>query len=582
MKKRSLLIYENIEYQKIPNLENYEKQFLGTWCLDNWQVTETNSVQKDLWDNKDTLIEDINYIKDFTTRVLKSSYDVLKNDFKIYKSLDEFIVIYYSWTFNIIVKFYANWKLFDESTKSDISYIFDIKYDEVIAENLLDSNMTYYYSKWNLFTISEIIKFRNINYELISYKHIQKNRKSKLINTPKLNLRITKIYIKNYLKFRFIYKDWVFYYFTKQLNLLTKYQKNDSITQYIQLIYDRYKRKISKLKINKSKRESLELCMITNNNFEIFITKLYYKILPISLFEGIDLLEKYSISKYIGKQPSFLICSDFLNNELLLYFMKNFKKSQVYIYQHGGGFGFNNYTITEFIEKFYCEKYITWGWKNSKFDLPFISPNFNELFQIDKMVIRKKICIILYDSPPFIPVFQPTIYSIRYSRYLKTINNYLKNTDYKNIITLRLYPRNDSGIDLLNFFPDSTDIDKSSSLDCLYSKYQLYIYTYNSTGFLELWSLNIPCLLFIENENWFVDEFGLNEFENLKNNNLLITNINYLDEFLNEKFNQMDIWWNSHDIQNSINNFLVRYANNNTKNLMNDDLLELKSIFNLN
>ena len=96
--------------------------------------------------------------------------------------MDEFIVIYYSWTFNIIVKLYANWKLFDESTKSDISYIFDIKYDEVIAENLLDSNMTYYYSKWNLFTISEIIKFRNINYELISYNHIQKKRKSNFIH----------------------------------------------------------------------------------------------------------------------------------------------------------------------------------------------------------------------------------------------------------------------------------------------------------------------------------------------------------------------------------------------------------------
>lgn len=579
---KRLLVYDNKYYKFLTNINNYSIKYLGAWCLDNWQVTETTSIQKDFWDNKESLIEDIDYIKDFTIRVLNSSYDVLKNDFKNYKSFDDFSLIYYSWTFNIIVKLYANWKLFDESDKTDLTYIFDIKYDQVIAENLLDSNMTYYYSKWNLFTISEIIKFRNINYELISYNHIQEKTKSKLINLPKLNLRITQIYIKNYLKFRFINKDWVFYYFTKQFNLLTNFQKNDSITQYIQLIYDRYKRKISKLKINESKRESLELSMIANNNFEIFISKLYYKIIPISIFEGINLLENYSISNYIGKQPTNLIFSDFLNNELLLYYSSNFNKSQLYVYQHGGGFGLNKYTITQIIENFYCNKYITWGWKNSKFDLPFISPSFRELFDIDKMIIRKNICIILYDSPPFIPVFQPTIYSIKYSNYLTTIKDILNNSRFKNQFTLRLYPRNDSGINLFNYFPESNKIDKSISLDSFYSKYELYFYTYNSTGFLELWSLNIPCILFIADQNWFVDEFGVKDFEELKNNNLLITNFDNLEIFLNESFCEINIWWNSYIIQNTVNNFLVKYANSSTKNIIDDDKLLLKSIFNLN
>ena len=410
----------------------------------------------------------------------------------------------------------------------------------------------------------------------------KKKNKSKLINFPKVNLIINQIYFKNYLKFRFINKDWVFYYFTKQLNLLTKYQKNDAITQYIQLIYDRYKRKISKLKINKSKRESLELSMIANNNFEIFISKLYFKIIPKSIFEGINLLENYSISNYIGKQPTNLILSDFLNNELLLYYSSNFNKSQLYVYQHGGGFGLNKYTITQIVENFYCNKYITWGWKNSKFDLPFISPNFRELFEIDKMIIRKNICIILYDSPPFIPVFQPTIYSIKYSNYLTTIKDIISKSRFKNQFILRLYPRNDSGINLLNYFPQSINIDKSISLDSFYSKYELYFYTYNSTGFLELWSLNIPCILFIAEQNWFVDEFGIKDFEELKNNNLLITNFDDLEIFLNESLSEINIWWNSDIIQNTVNNFLVKYANSSTKNIIDNDKLLLKSIFNLN
>ena len=577
-----LLVYENKYFKKISKINNYSIKYLGTWCLENWQTENFLDVEPDMWANKNILVEDIHYIKDFTIIILRSSYRVLKNDFKNPLTFDQFSSIYYSWTYNIIVKLLANWKLFDKSIKSDHTYIFDIEYDQVIAENLLDANMTYFYSKWNLLTISEIIKFRNIDYELLNYYDNQQIIKFRKFKNILISLRKLLQFISNYIKFKFIKKGWILYYFTRQSNILSKHQKNNSITQYVQLIYDKYKVSISKLKINNKKRESLVLDILPKNQFEVFISKFYFKLMPISLLEGINLLEKYSIKNYFGKQPTHLLYSDFLNNELLLYNLINFNKSQVYVYQHGGGFGFNNYTITEHIEKFYCNKYITWGWKNSELDIPFICPDFKQLFKIKTNKARRNICIILYDSPPFIPVFQPTIYSINYSKYLKNIRNLFTKSNYKNEIKLRLYSRNDSGIDFLNFFPKSIGIDNSSSLNSLYSKYKLYIYTYNSTGFLELWSLNIPCILFIENENWFVDEFGLKDFENLKNNYLLITNIESLETFFNEKYKNIDIWWDSVIVQKTINTFLDIYANISTRNLHNDNLLELNSIFKLN
>lgn len=579
---RNLLVYENIHYKEVPNPKNYTKHFLGTWCLDNWQVEESIVVQSNVWEDKNILVDDIKYIHDLSMRTLKSSYEVLKNEYTKNITFDNFSSIYYSWTFNIIVKLFANWNLFNKSQKLDLTYIFDIKYDQVIAENLLDANMTYFYSHWNLFTISEIIKFRNIDHILLKYPKVKKTNSTRIIKDLLLSFRKTQKFITNFIKFKFLYKPWVFYYFTKQYNLLNKYQKSDSITQYVQLIYDKYKSKISNIKINSQKRELLKLNIFPKDQFETFFSSYYFKLMPISLLEGIDLLEKYSIANYVGKQPTHLIYSDFLNNELLLYNLINFNKSQVYVYQHGGGFGFNNYTITEHIEKFYCNKYITWGWKKSEIDIPFISPDFKQLFKIKTIKARKNICIILYDSPPFIPTFQPTIYSINYSKYLINIKNLCIKSHYKNEIKLRLYPRNDSGINFINFFPKSIGIDKSLNLDSLYSKYKLYIYTYNSTGFLELWSLNIPCILFIENENWFVEELGLKEFENLKNNNLLITNFESLEVFFNEKYVDIDIWWDSFIVQNTINTFLDIYANISTKNLNNDDLLKLKSIFKLN
>lgn len=576
-----LLVYENKYFKKISKKNNYSIIYLGTWCLENWQTENFLNVEPDLWANKNILVEDIQYIKNFTIRILRSSYGVLKNDFKNPLTYDQFSLIYYSWTFNIIVKLLANWKLFDKSVKSDHTYIFDIEYDQVIAENLLDANMTYFYSKWNLFTISEIIKFRNIDYELLNYTENQQKIKTNKYKNILISLRARPKFISNYLKFKFIKKDWILYYFTRQSNLLNKYQKSDSITQYVQLIYNKYKGKISNIKINRQKRELLKLNIFPKNQFETFLSSFYFKLMPITLLEGIDLLEKYSIANYVGKQPTHLIYSDFLNNELLLYNLIFFQKSQIYVYQHGGGFGFNNYTITEHVEKFYCNRYITWGWKNSEIDIPFISPDFKQLFKIKTNKARRNICIILYDSTPFIPVFQPTIYSRKFSNYLFTIKNFLTNTCFNNQITIKLYPRNDSGINLTAFFPKLINIDKSNSLDSFYSKYNLYIYTYNSTGFLELWALNIPCILFIEKDNWFVEEFGLDEFENLKQNNLLITNIESMDFFLNQNYNKIKIWWFSHVIQSSVSHFLNFYANKDTKNINENVLLELKTIFKL-
>lgn len=579
MSKRRFLIYDDKYYSKIYDQEQSLYYYLGSWCLKDWQVDKHIDIKPDSWIKKQSLVEDIDYVEEFTMRVIKSSYQVLKNHFKKPLTVDEFASIYYSWTFNIIVKLLANWKLFDDSQNTDLTYVFDIQFESVIAENLLDSNMTYFYSKWNLFIISEIIKFRKIDYIELKYiENTEINNHSLIKDLVAIILRTQQI-IFNYFKFKYNKKPWIFYYFTKQSNLLAKFQKNDTITQYVQLIYFNYKRKLKKFNINKISRESLILEIQPKNSFEIFFSKQFFKILPKSLFEGIDLLEKHKISNYLGNKPTHLVYSDFLNNELLLYNLTQYKKNQVYVYQHGGGFGFNNYTIIEKIEKFYCSKYITWGWKKSEIDLPFFSPDFNQLFKINKSFIRKNICIILYDSPPFIPAFQPTIFSNHYSNYLISIKDFLDKTDFKDQFTIRLYPRNDSGIDLINFFPKSINIDNSNNLDILYSKYELYVYTYNSTGFLELWSLNIPCILYIKSENWFVDEFGLDEFKNLEKNNLLITNLKDIELLLMNNTIEINTWWNSNNIQYAKNNFLKIYANNNIKK---EYIKDLKDIFNIN
>jgi putative transferase (TIGR04331 family) len=580
MTKKRLLVYENKYYKKFINQE-YLIKYLGAWCYDSLgQINEDNN-SSDYWNNTTFLVSDIEFSKNLSLRILNSAYLVIQRDKNLSINLEEFTNLYYSWTVYTILKVLSNWRLFDESDNFDTTYIFDIKFEEVITRNLEDVNKTYYYPKWNNYVISEIIKFRKIEHFIVHFEDGKTFKKNSIIKSSLLKFKNRLIFFQHFFKFKFKFKNWIFYYFTQPVNLFPDYQKNDSITKYVQLIYSKFKCKIESLQLDSKKRGSHNLDFTPLNDFEFFFSNIYFKLLPVSLLEGLETIESFSINKFIGGKPDLLIYSDFLNNELLLHFLKNFTKNQIYVFQHGGGFGFNNYNVTEIIEKYYCTKYLTWGWKNSEQDLQFISPRFNSLFKINSKKSRNGICFILYDSPPYIPVFQPTIYSYKFINYLKLLHKFFIETKFKRNITIRLYPRNDSGIDLKNIFQNNIMFDKSKCLNTLYSKYELYVYTYNSTGFLELWTLKIPCLLLIENDNLFVDKFGINQIETLKNNNILFTNSETLENFLNQNFDKIYDWWTSSIIQNSISKFMETYASDNTKNISKNDLLELKNIFNI-
>ena len=67
-----LLVYENKYFKKISKKNNYSIIYLGTWCLENWQTENFLNVEPDLWANKNILVEDIQYIKNFTIRILRN------------------------------------------------------------------------------------------------------------------------------------------------------------------------------------------------------------------------------------------------------------------------------------------------------------------------------------------------------------------------------------------------------------------------------------------------------------------------------------------------------------------------------
>jgi len=210
-------------------------------------------------------------------------------------------------------------------------------------------------------------------------------------------------------------------------------------------------------------------------------------------------------------------------------------------------------------------------------EIPFLAPFFKNLNLIDLKIKRIGICIMLIDIPKFAPLWNPQFYSRGFSSYLDSINFLYSNLEANNRTKVRLYPRNDSGI---KFSFREKDIDKSNSQRELFSKYELYIYTYNSTGFLQFWQLKIPCILFVCEEDFLViDKKHKSLIKKMIDVNLIFLSTEKLIAFISNKNFDFQIWFNLELTQNALNVFMNYFCNSDIDKVNAQDV---KPIFNLN
>ena len=571
MNKPTLFSYENFYYKKINKKIYDEVFFAGTWCFENFQENGNQRIGDDF----------INFNKDFdkTHRYLIRLSEELNNSiYLLLKSKNKklnykkFNYIYFPFMFNVVYKTYTNWMIFEEFKKREnkkiISYKLNLNFIDFIPNTLEDSILMFFSDEWNFFNYGEILSFLKI--KTISLNHNSKN---------KIKTSNHKIIFKSILKTIFYYlkslnKKDVIYFLPFEGKIFRKILKNKTSNELINSIYSIFKFRISRINIDSELRLQ-KLNYDTENDFEIFLSQYILKTLPLSLLEGYSHIGKFSLNKILNiKNSHYILISDFINNELILDCLTNFSRNNIFIYQHGGNFGFKKINKTELTENFYSDNYLTWGWKNSN-EIPFLAPFFKNLNLIDLKVKRSGICLILIDIPKFVPLWNPQFYSRGFSSYINSLN--LLYPKLKTNFKIRLYPRNDSGI---KFSFLEKDLDKSNSQKELFSKYELYIYTYNSTGFLQFWQLKIPCILFLSEEDFLlIDKKHERLVKKMIEVNLIFLDIEKLTTFILNKNFDPQIWFNSESTQKTLNVFMNSFCNLNIDKI---NIQELEPIFNFN
>ena len=255
-----------------------------------------------------------------------------------------------------------------------------------------------------------------------------------------------------------------------------------------------------------------------DSEIEKIIKNLIIDIFPNIYLESFNNLKKLN-KTFLPINPKFIYTSnEFESNELFkFYSAKNIKNCKYIIGQHGATYGSARHQVSQLYNLKVADKLITWGWENSsKTKKGYLFPKLNK-------PSGKKPKKITFMTRPLMPMWKSYDLYEELEIEINSDINFVKsiNLDLRNIFQIKLHP----GDGLFhNFetkkrwqenFKDLNIYDNKTKFDKFKNNSKLFIFNYESTGFLQLININFPTLLILRNFDYQVDESCKKDYESL-------------------------------------------------------------------
>lgn len=295
-------------------------------------------------------------------------------------------------------------------------------------------------------------------------------------------------------------------------------------------------------------------------------TELMFKFLPICYLEGFDELNKVVTKLPWPKNPASIFTSNsFYTDELFkLYTALKCEKGSIYVVgQHGNCYG-TNYFFNFPIEEKTPDKFITWGWSYESKQLPgFIFSNVGKSYKHDP-----EGGVLLVESLFDRPRINPRDYiSVNYPSYFDTQLQFVShlNQEIKDAILVRFHSgHKESGRNDLERWKDfnpniKLDLGKTS-FKLLVANSRLVVFSYESTGLLELLSQNIPTIVFWTGGFDSINEQAKPYYRLLSECGILHFSSESAAAKVNGIWEHVNNWWYSDHVQKNRREFCNIYA----------------------
>lgn len=354
---------------------------------------------------------------------------------------------------------------------------------------------------------------------------------------------------------------------------------------YYQLLLGQYPfiflpKKIAIAKKNLQLRSELGKNFFSTKNYKVNILKSnLLEDLPLIFLEGFKFLESEIKFSNLPKNPKVIFTSNsfFFNESFKYYTAINLHKLKYFIGQHGSSYGTH---ITHQFSPEYrtSDKFITWGQKDTKKDRPlfnfkkqFVNPNF-----------KKKYFLVINRTLGYpVETWDKTDH---YYKHFKNRNNFIENLNYcyKEDLIFRLHKgfkiRFPKELEILKKkFKDIKIDDGEHNIYNLINKSKIVIFTYYSTGFLELVLQDTPTLCIEEDLMFRLRKKYKKIFQEMIENKIIYNDFDTMLTFINNNtYQSLYDWWNSKKILKIRVNFSNIFSKKPNKKDLNSFLDFLK------
>jgi putative transferase (TIGR04331 family) len=432
------------------------------------------------------------------------------------------------------------------------------------AHNIMYSSDNY----WNTWIFTEIIKE---NYKKITIDYFDINKK-KVKKKIKIYSRPIEFY------------DQINIFFSKKIFLykfyMSKFIKLKIFLHNFQFFLSKKKKLFFFSELNnKLDNNFIYTYKKSTDKFYNFVNKMIIKNIPRIFIEDYERLKKETEKLNWPEKPDFILTThgQYYDEVFKLYAAKKIiKGSNFLIAQHGSVNITANTLFDNEYDKKISDRYLTWGWKDSKKTYPLYittTQGINE--KSFKFLKNKKILLILYNlKHSLIKLPNGYLSDLEKKKLQIYMNvNFLKelNHDIFSKINAKILSMENPNVvknSILCKFPKLKFIKTNKLAYTLRNKFNLQIETYLSTGFLEAMHINRPViLLFNERIIDGVNKSFKKYINLLQKNNIIFTDPKKAANFINREYFNIQNWWNSSSVQQARKKFChtnCRHSNNPT------------------
>lgn len=316
----------------------------------------------------------------------------------------------------------------------------------------------------------------------------------------------------------------------------------------------------------------------TGDEFKKILRNFINWTLPVSLFEEYHGRRQTAITWLNRKKiETMFVSNNFWANDTLKFLLAEVKErgGRIIGRQHGGGYGHYVIAPCEKVEREIFDSFVTWGWTDDKrcSTIPLPDPRLSNLANIHNKK-TKNILFMGSHAPMYMFRYQSYwVPEFVYSKYYSMKQMFfegLKESAKKSILyrpyvcdygwnekekikEMLPYVRFATSSSLINYMRDSS----------------IVVIDHPSTSFLEALVVNIPTILFWDDNQCSMREEAKPYFQLLRDAGILHYDAVNASKKVNEIEEEPGIWWSSEIVQSARQEFCGRFArtSSNWKNI---------------